>query len=134
MDLRALPSDKPSKMYAGHGTGEPCAGCENPILPGQVEYEFQTSDGRTRTSWTEMAVVPLSPRLRWPVGSGTKAVGRSLGSVGGEVRGRRRDYDAYLCALWARVRHPHPARRQGDRERQALRYMRRAAGTAARIR
>jgi hypothetical protein len=46
MDLGVLPSDHPSKMYAGHGTGEPCAGCETPILRAQVEYEFETPDGR----------------------------------------------------------------------------------------
>jgi hypothetical protein len=33
MVLGILPSDKPSKMYAVHGTGEPCEGCETPILP-----------------------------------------------------------------------------------------------------
>ena len=46
MDLGVLPSDKPSKMYAGHGTGEPCEGCETPIVPAQVEYEFEAPDGR----------------------------------------------------------------------------------------
>jgi hypothetical protein len=25
---------------AGNGTGQPCAGCDLPILPDQVEYEF----------------------------------------------------------------------------------------------
>jgi hypothetical protein len=47
MDAGVLPRDAPPKMYAGYGKGEPCAGCETPILPAQVEYEFEAGDGRT---------------------------------------------------------------------------------------
>jgi len=34
-------------MYAGFGTGVPCVACDVPILSAQVEYEFETADGRT---------------------------------------------------------------------------------------
>jgi hypothetical protein len=36
----ALPKKKPAKMWAGNGHGNTCAGCDRPILPDQVEYEF----------------------------------------------------------------------------------------------
>lgn len=45
MDAGILPREKPTKMYAGFGNGEPCAGCDTPILPAQVEYEFEAADG-----------------------------------------------------------------------------------------
>jgi hypothetical protein len=32
-------------MYAGYGRSEPCSGCDTPILPGQIEYEFEATDG-----------------------------------------------------------------------------------------
>jgi hypothetical protein len=35
-----LPRTPPPRMWAGHGTGEICAGCDRPILPDQIEYEF----------------------------------------------------------------------------------------------
>ena len=41
-----LPRDVAGKMYAGYGSSQPCDGCESPILPAQVEYEFETDDGR----------------------------------------------------------------------------------------
>jgi hypothetical protein len=47
MDLGILPREAPPKMYAGYGKGEPCAGCETPILPAQVEYQWDSADGRT---------------------------------------------------------------------------------------
>jgi hypothetical protein len=47
MDSGFLPRDAPPKMYAGYGKDEPCAGCETPILPAQVEYQFDSADGRT---------------------------------------------------------------------------------------
>ena len=46
VDAGDLPREAPGKMYAGFGTGEPCDGCETPILPAQVEYEFETAGGR----------------------------------------------------------------------------------------
>jgi hypothetical protein len=33
-------------MYAGHGQGDPCSGCDDPILSAQIEYEMER-DGRT---------------------------------------------------------------------------------------
>jgi hypothetical protein len=47
MDAGILPRDAPRKMYAGFGTGEPCVACDMPILPAQVEYEFEAADRRT---------------------------------------------------------------------------------------
>jgi len=41
----ALPRKGPAKMWAGHGKGETCAGCDQPITPEQIEYEF--TDGAT---------------------------------------------------------------------------------------
>lgn len=40
MDTGALPREAPSKMFAGFGAGDLCDGCETPILPAQVQYEF----------------------------------------------------------------------------------------------
>ena len=36
-----LPLEDPVKLWAGHGRGQPCAACEQPILEAQVEYEPQ---------------------------------------------------------------------------------------------
>jgi hypothetical protein len=41
-----LPRDRPDKIGTGHGAGEPCAACEEPIQAAQIEYragEFLTS-------------------------------------------------------------------------------------------
>ena len=46
MDSGALPREAPSKMFAGFGNGDSCDGCETPILPAQVQYEFDAGDGR----------------------------------------------------------------------------------------
>jgi hypothetical protein len=35
-----LPRTPRARMWAGNGAGEPCAGCDQPIEPDQVEYEF----------------------------------------------------------------------------------------------
>jgi len=40
MATGALPRKGPAKMWAGHGHGEACAGCDQPIQPDQIEYEF----------------------------------------------------------------------------------------------
>jgi len=37
---RRLPTKRPAKMWAGNGNGETCAGCDEPITPDQIEYEF----------------------------------------------------------------------------------------------
>jgi hypothetical protein len=46
MDTGFLPCDAPTKMYAGFGKGALCDGCDEPILPAQVQYEFDSDDGR----------------------------------------------------------------------------------------
>jgi hypothetical protein len=33
-----LPRDRPDKIGTGHGAGEPCAACEEPIQAAQIEY------------------------------------------------------------------------------------------------
>lgn len=35
-----LPRDRPARVWAGYGTGDLCAGCDRPIEPEDVEYEF----------------------------------------------------------------------------------------------
>jgi hypothetical protein len=42
-----LPCGVPTRMWAGFGTGQSCDGCDEPIVPAQVEYEFIVGDGRT---------------------------------------------------------------------------------------
>ena len=46
LDAGLLPSKAPAKMWAGHGKGDACSGCDLLILPAQVEYEFEDA-GRT---------------------------------------------------------------------------------------
>ena len=46
IDAGDLPRDTPEKMYAGFGKGSLCDGCETPILPTQVEYEFEAAGDR----------------------------------------------------------------------------------------
>lgn len=46
LDAGQLPTTVPPKMWAGFGSGEPCDGCDEPILRAQVGYEFE-ADGRT---------------------------------------------------------------------------------------
>ena len=33
-------------MYAGPGTGRVCDGCDQPIAPEDVEYEWEADEGR----------------------------------------------------------------------------------------
>jgi hypothetical protein len=40
-----LPMEEPVKVWTGSGSGTRCSGCEEIILPSQVEYDF-TSDGQ----------------------------------------------------------------------------------------
>jgi len=40
MQQGALPVRQPARMWAGVGTGAVCDGCDLPIHPDQVEYEF----------------------------------------------------------------------------------------------
>ena len=39
-----LPRMPPAKMWAGHGEGHICAGCEQAIQPDQIEYEFANGE------------------------------------------------------------------------------------------
>jgi len=41
LDAGTLPHDSPVKLWAGHGRGQLCTVCEQPILTSQVEYEPQ---------------------------------------------------------------------------------------------
>jgi hypothetical protein len=36
-----LPSKAPSQMWAGHGTGQRCALCDEPIQHGEIEWEVE---------------------------------------------------------------------------------------------
>ena len=47
LDSGRLPSVAPIRMWAGFGTGQLCDGCDEPIVPAQVEYEFNAADGCT---------------------------------------------------------------------------------------
>jgi len=47
LDAGILPTKIGGKMYAGYGRHAPCDGCETPILPAQVEYEFNSPEGTT---------------------------------------------------------------------------------------
>jgi hypothetical protein len=42
-----LPHETPARMWAGHGTGRPCALCDKPIEKDEIEYEVehQTESG-----------------------------------------------------------------------------------------
>jgi len=46
LNAGALPHEPPVKIYAGFGKGELCDGCDAPIFPAQVEYEFDAGDDR----------------------------------------------------------------------------------------
>ena len=47
MDAGLLPHDAPpTTMHAHFGMGALCDGCDEPILPAQVQYEFDADDGR----------------------------------------------------------------------------------------
>jgi hypothetical protein len=44
---RLLPLDPPAKIYAGYGQGKVvCAGCDEHIEPGEVEYELHLAHSR----------------------------------------------------------------------------------------
>ena len=44
LDTGRLPTSKPDKLFGGHGNGEPCSACDEPIFPAQVQYEFDVPD------------------------------------------------------------------------------------------
>ena len=45
LNAGALPYDEPVKVWAGHGSGQPCAVCGKPVVPAEVEYEPQYDAG-----------------------------------------------------------------------------------------
>ena len=47
LDAGDLPTTQPEKLSRGYGVGEPCSVCGKPILTGQVQYQFNVSDGGT---------------------------------------------------------------------------------------
>ena len=44
----ALPLQPPDRIYGGYGSGQQCDGCEDPVLPHQVEYELHVGEARYR--------------------------------------------------------------------------------------
>jgi hypothetical protein len=40
LELGLLPSVEPPRMWAGHGTGLLCSGCDHRIEADEIEYEF----------------------------------------------------------------------------------------------
>jgi hypothetical protein len=47
-----LPRNRPPKISAGYGNGELCAGCDRPIQPEEVEYEFHNGmEVRMHIGW-----------------------------------------------------------------------------------
>jgi hypothetical protein len=59
-----LPRDIPRRLWPGYGGGQPCAGCDEPILPAQVEYELEMGDGRSFRLHTGCAALLEAERLR----------------------------------------------------------------------
>jgi hypothetical protein len=45
LDAGGLPRVLPEKMWTGHGHGNPCKGCSQPIHPAQIEYDFLVDSG-----------------------------------------------------------------------------------------
>ena len=47
LDAGLLPRSKPEKLYGGHGDLSICSACDQPILPAQIQYEFDLLDQGT---------------------------------------------------------------------------------------
>ena len=47
LDVRLLPHRRPEKLYGGHGHGQPCSACDEPIFPAQIQYECDVLDHGT---------------------------------------------------------------------------------------
>ena len=45
LDAGVLPRVLPEKMRTGYGHGNTCDGCDQPIHPAQIEYEFLQDSG-----------------------------------------------------------------------------------------
>ena len=56
--------DIPRQLWPGYGGGQPCAGCEEPILPAQVEYELEMGDGCSFRLHTGCRALREAERLR----------------------------------------------------------------------
>ena len=41
-----LPAERPTKTWAGNGSGFSCSGCGRPIVAPQLEFEHDLSEGR----------------------------------------------------------------------------------------
>jgi hypothetical protein len=62
--LGVLRLNSDSRMYAGSGCGHPCDGCDWPIEPDRVEYEFLLEDGRNLRLHLECAAVLEAERRK----------------------------------------------------------------------
>jgi hypothetical protein len=40
----ALPLQPPDRVFGAYGSGQRCNGCEDPVLPHQVEYELHIGE------------------------------------------------------------------------------------------
>jgi hypothetical protein len=47
LDVGSLPRSKPERLYGAHGDRQPCTACDEPILPAQLQYEFDLPDHGT---------------------------------------------------------------------------------------
>jgi hypothetical protein len=45
LDVDLLPRALPEKLWTGYGQGNPCDGCDQPIHPAQIEYEYVRDSG-----------------------------------------------------------------------------------------
>ena len=66
LDVGALPTALPEKMYAGYGRGHPCVACGEPIRPAQAD---PPCPGGVRNGLWRRPYLPLAPWLRGLVGS-----------------------------------------------------------------
>jgi len=44
LDAGILPAEAAALVWSGHGTGQPCVVCDQPIVGAQTEYEAQYDD------------------------------------------------------------------------------------------
>jgi hypothetical protein len=45
LDAGVLPRALPAKMWTGYGHANPCDGCDQPVDPVQIEYQFIEDSG-----------------------------------------------------------------------------------------
>lgn len=63
IELGELPSEVPSLMWGGNGTGDLCTVCEKPIGPQEVEFEYLLPEGGAS----------ISPSLPWTLADRMRA-------------------------------------------------------------